>query len=109
MDETPSEVNLYELIRIAEHEFASGKGEVLDEARLEKEWPALRAALYDAARSWKNPKVALDAPAPSCYPTVQNCIKSMRQCDTVIADSIGRKANPNSQHSNNLWLASRSL
>ena len=50
MDETPSEVNLYELIRIAEHEFASGKGEVLDEARLEQEWPALRAALYDAAR-----------------------------------------------------------
>jgi len=51
--EDPSEVNLAELLQIAEKEFAEMKeGGTLDERDLEKEWPALCAQLAQAMRAW---------------------------------------------------------
>lgn len=54
--EDPSEVNLAELLQIAEKEFAAMKGEgTIDERELQKEWPALCANLAQAMRLWNAP------------------------------------------------------
>jgi hypothetical protein len=51
LDETPGEVNLHELLHIAETEFKTVQ--TLDEEDLEKGWPHLRAALGKAFLQWK--------------------------------------------------------
>jgi hypothetical protein len=54
LGDNPSEVNLAELLRIAEKEFAEmAAGGTLDERELVKEWPALRAQLGLAMRRWE--------------------------------------------------------
>jgi SNF2 family DNA or RNA helicase len=53
--EQTSEVNMAELLHVARMEFAeNGKGrfQVVDEAELEKEWPALQRSLSVAAKRW---------------------------------------------------------
>jgi len=53
LGEDPQEVNLAELLRIAEKEFASiTAGGSIDERELEKEWPVLRAELAEAMQLW---------------------------------------------------------
>jgi SNF2 family DNA or RNA helicase len=50
LGETPAEVNLHELLRIAQSEFKSVK--TIDEEELERDWPRLRAALGKAFLKW---------------------------------------------------------
>lgn len=52
LGETPAEVNLHELLRIAQTEFKSVK--TIDEEELEQGWPHLRAALGKAFLDWHN-------------------------------------------------------
>jgi hypothetical protein len=53
LGENPVEVNLAELLQIAEKEFAAmSDGGTLDERELVKEWPALCTKLSAAARAW---------------------------------------------------------
>jgi SNF2 family DNA or RNA helicase len=64
LGENPQEVNLAELLRIAEKEFTqmSAAG-TIDERELEKEWPALRSQLAKTAQSWKSsPNIACRNP-----------------------------------------------
>lgn len=51
LGETPVEVNLHELLRLAQAEFKSVK--TIDEDELKKGWPRLRAALGRAFLDWK--------------------------------------------------------
>jgi hypothetical protein len=51
LGEQPSEANLYELLHIAQEEFAGGKVTMLDETKLETEWPTVRAGLA-VVRDW---------------------------------------------------------
>ena len=51
LGETPEEVNLHELLRIAQTEFKSVK--TMDEVDLEQGWPRLRAALGKAFINWQ--------------------------------------------------------
>ena len=51
LGETPEEVNLHELLRIAQTEFKSVK--TMDEVELEQGWPRLRVALGKAILNWK--------------------------------------------------------
>ena len=43
LSESPAEVNLHELLRLAQSEFKSVK--TIDEDELKQDWPRLRAAL----------------------------------------------------------------
>ena len=52
LGETPTEVNLNELLRIAQSEFKLVK--TIDEDELERDWPRLRAALGRAFSNWNN-------------------------------------------------------
>ena len=52
MGQDPEEVNLAELLHIAERDFASLKAAGLDEKDLAREWPPLCAQLSQAARVW---------------------------------------------------------
>jgi hypothetical protein len=52
LGENPEEVNLAELLRIAQREFKEVK--TMDEEELEQDWPRLRAALGKAFRKWKD-------------------------------------------------------
>ena len=52
LGETPEEVNLHELLRIAQTEFKSVK--TMDEVDLEQDWPRLRATLGKAFLNWQN-------------------------------------------------------
>ena len=52
LGETPTEVNLHELLRIAQTEFKSVK--TMDEDELKQGWPRLRAALGKAILEWNN-------------------------------------------------------
>jgi len=49
--ESPAEVNLHELLRLAQTEFKSVK--TMDEEELKQGWPHLRAALGKAFFDWK--------------------------------------------------------
>jgi len=51
LGETPAEVNLHELLRLAQSEFKSVK--TIDEDELKQGWPRLRAALGMAFLDWK--------------------------------------------------------
>jgi len=55
LGETPAEVNLAELLHIAEREFKNVK--TLDEHELEQGWPRLRAGLSRACVAWKVKRV----------------------------------------------------
>jgi len=52
LGETPAEVNLHELLRIAQTEFKSVK--TVDEDELKQDWPRLRAALGKAFLRWND-------------------------------------------------------
>jgi hypothetical protein len=52
LGETPEEVNLPELLRIAQTEFKNIK--TIDEVELERAWPCLRAILGQAFLNWHN-------------------------------------------------------
>jgi hypothetical protein len=55
LGENPSEVNLHEFLRIAHKEFDSlSANATVDERKLVKEWPTLRAKLAAAARLWSS-------------------------------------------------------
>jgi len=62
--ENPTEVNLAELLHVAQQEFKPGM-ETIDERELEKEWPELRAQLAAAARVWSEPENVVAFPPPS--------------------------------------------
>jgi len=51
LGETPTEVNLHELLRIAQTEFKSVK--TIDEGELKQGWPRLRAAVSKAFVNWQ--------------------------------------------------------
>ena len=52
MGQDPEEVDLAELLHIAERDFASLKAAGLDEKDMAREWPPLCAQLSQAARGW---------------------------------------------------------
>ena len=63
LGETPEEVNLAELLHIAEREFKEVK--TIDEHELEQGWPRLRAALGKAFLAWNGELSSLSPrPAP---------------------------------------------
>ena len=64
LGETPEEVNLAELLHIAEREFKTVK--TLDEHELEQGWPRLRAALGKAFLAWNG---ELSSPSPRPLPS----------------------------------------
>ena len=76
LGEDAMEVNLAELLQIAEKEFATmAAGGTIDERELEKEWPALRAQLAEAMRLLERPALeaggsTLDALRSTPVPTL---------------------------------------
>ena len=62
MGQDPEEVNLAELLHIAERDFASLKAAGLDEKDLAREWPPLCAQLSQAARGWTAREVSKAEP-----------------------------------------------
>jgi hypothetical protein len=52
LGETPTEVNLHELLRTAQSEFRDVK--TIDEEDLEQDWPRLRVALGKAFIKWRD-------------------------------------------------------
>ncbi len=56
-EEQTMEVNLAQLLNIAQKEFSEGKLATIDEDILEKQWPQLRTTLGRAARAWANEPV----------------------------------------------------
>jgi len=75
LGEDPGEVNLAELLQIAQRDFATLKASgTLDERKLIEEWPALRSQLAKAMRLWESPALEagrsdLDARRPTPVPT----------------------------------------
>ena len=67
LGETPAEVNLAELLHIAQREFKSVKA--IDELELEKDWPRLRAALGKALLNW-NRRLNVVSPKPASTPVL---------------------------------------
>jgi hypothetical protein len=71
LGEDATEVNLAELLQIAEKEFATiAAGGTIEERDLENEWPILRAQLAEAMRLWQRPAIGAaglkwDARAPT--------------------------------------------
>jgi len=71
LGETPQEVNLHELIRLAQTEFKTVK--TIDEDELKQDWPRQRAALGKAFMNWNceikletgNSKLEAEASAPT--------------------------------------------
>jgi SNF2 family DNA or RNA helicase len=51
LGETPEELNLAQLLQVAEADYAAG-AHVLDESTLERDWPPLLARLRQAAATW---------------------------------------------------------
>ncbi|PWU21775.1 MAG: hypothetical protein C5B50_01055 [Verrucomicrobia bacterium] len=60
----PAEVNLAELLKIAQEDFKASKGEHMDETLLELEWPALRSQLAGAMAAWSKPLPKSEMPIP---------------------------------------------
>jgi hypothetical protein len=70
LGEDATEVNLAELLQIAEKEFtAIAAGGRIDERELEKEWPALRAQLAEAMRLWQRPALEAGGPKSDARPS----------------------------------------
>jgi SNF2-related domain/Helicase conserved C-terminal domain len=63
LGDNPSEINLAELLQIAEKELAAMAADgLVDERILEQDWPALRSQLALAARRWHCPDNVLELP-----------------------------------------------
>lgn len=72
LGESPAEVNLVELLEIAKKEFDGRTARCIDEVKLEKGWPILRAALSKAFVLWIKEASPVflppsNAPIPSRY------------------------------------------
>ena len=78
LGESPAEVNLHELLRLAQSEFKSVK--TIDEEELKQGWPRLRAALGKALLEWNNLFV-YEKIQPNEAPDIQpKTLPHWRQC-----------------------------
>jgi hypothetical protein len=78
LGETPAEVNLHELLRIAQTEFMSVK--TIDEEELEQDWPRLRAALGRAFLKWQGELNEVKFRPAKESPAATNNFPIWRQC-----------------------------
>ncbi len=78
LGENPQEVNLHELLNLAQRDFKRN-AKTIDEPALEKNWPALRSALAAAYRGWsacgptqiiaqRTPRIPTPPPTPIIAP-----------------------------------------
>ncbi len=81
LGEDPEELSLFELLQMAEQEFATGASGTIDERLLERDWPQLRSKLATAHTAWQRQMAK-----PSNIIPLRTSAKSITPADAPFQD-----------------------